>query len=340
LFGACAIIVNMTSYKRPLTKEEEQIQKLKAFSNGNKERPAPDPLESDQYVAQRNRIMMSKGVVPILDLIAKSASENTRVMLAQAFLNLTTEKENRGKMAQEGFSTLLNLCRKGPASRMTCAVQALSKIVITTNPVLIFKGNTAIECIVPLLNQLKTEDGLMQFEALLALTNIASLEADDPRMKIVSSGGLESLESFLLHDHKLLRRAALELLCNLMFEESVFERYCEKKDRLFLIVALTNVDDFETQRAASGILAILSSAAQGSKALFANEKTMDRIHDCVMHSNMEIVHRGLECVRNCLKFCKEKKSVILNDILIRRIQQLKNQPGPIQSAAMEILKQA
>ena len=56
------------------------------------------------------------------------------------------------------------------------AAQAIAKIAITTNPEIAFPGERAVEVVRPLVQLLHPNcTGLMNYEALLALTNLASM---------------------------------------------------------------------------------------------------------------------------------------------------------------------
>ena len=164
------------------------------------------------------------------------------------------------------------------------------------------------------------EDGLCQFEALLALTNLASTGLE-VRSRILQASGLKSIESLLFSDTNLVRRAATELLCNMMYEERVFERYVdpEHTQRLKLVVALADVEDFETRRAASGILAILSCTKQGCKAMGVHDRFSQVLKEMVKDSNSEILHRGLECLKNLVKQCPSESRQMLDEAVMRSV---------------------
>ncbi len=55
---------------------------------------------------------------------------------------------------------------------------------ITMDPNIAFKGERAAELVRPLVRLLKSEDGLQNFESLLALTNLATL-SEEIRHRIV-----------------------------------------------------------------------------------------------------------------------------------------------------------
>jgi len=99
---------------------------------------------------------------------------------------------------------------------------------------------------------------LQQFESLLALTNLASHEEDCVEA-ILSNQGLQCLLSMQFSEHLLVRRAATEALCNMVYHPHVLASL-RNPDTLKLWLALA--EDYEgdllTARAAAGGLAIAS----------------------------------------------------------------------------------
>ncbi|KAJ1944219.1 class II myosin, partial [Kickxella alabastrina] len=187
---------------------------------------------------------------------------------------------------------------------------ALAKIAISVPPHLAFDDPREIA---RLLLALLAEESdaqalLMRFEALLALTNLASAppgSSHDVRGYLANDlDGISLVELVLLSDHVLVRRAATELVCNLVYNEAVFERFAKGADahvpadeftpgivelpsdgegegdgassdgagyrsqRLHLLVALADVDDAATRSAAAGALAVLTSDPRCCRYLF------------------------------------------------------------------------
>ncbi|KAG8808595.1 hypothetical protein FRC19_005814 [Serendipita sp. 401] len=95
-----------------------------------------------------------------------------------------------------------------------------------------------------------------------------------------------ALENGLLDEHEMLRRANVELLCNLVVCEPVFDRFVPRpgdgggggggggaaESRLQILVALADVDDLQTRKAASGALAVLSSDERVCSGFVALQK--------------------------------------------------------------------
>lgn len=112
----------------------------------------------------------------------------------------------------------------------------------------------------------------------------------------------------IFSDHPMIRRAATELVCNLMYEPSVFERYvnCGNSSRLKLMVALSDCEDFETRRAASGVLAILSSSKQGLISLSKEPRFFPVLQTLFQEDSLELLHRSFEVFKNCLIYIRDE----------------------------------
>ncbi|ORY53083.1 hypothetical protein BCR33DRAFT_186422 [Rhizoclosmatium globosum] len=77
----------------------------------------------------------------------------------------------------------------------------------------------------PLIHLLDNDSStLQQFEGLMALTNLASFD-ETVRSRIVAAKGVKAMEYLQFSENTMVRRAATEALCNMMFDESVFESY-------------------------------------------------------------------------------------------------------------------
>jgi hypothetical protein len=321
-------------YPKKLSKEQEQLKKLKAFSNAEKEKSSMEE-ETDDQVCKRNRVLVQLNIVPVLCHLCKNASDQVLQCVGTIFLNISIDKDLRGKVAQQGFSVLKSMSK----NEIQSASHALAKVLITTDPALIFKGDSFLDCVSPLIQLCRSEDGLCQFEALLALTNLASIDSQS-RSKIVQASSLSLFESLVLSDHTLIRRAATELLCNLMFEESVFEAYIHpgNSSRLKLMVALSDASDYETRRAASGILAILSSSTTGCESMMKESRFFEIVKGLMLDSEPEIYHRGIECAKNCcLHFESVKSKIVTEDVLKKLLMATRLENAAIRECSLEFL---
>lgn len=78
-----------------------------------------------------------------------------------------------------------------------------------------------LELVRPIIKLLKIErSALENFEALMALTNLASI-SEIVRRRILKEDGFSQVEQYLFEEHPMLRRAATECMCNLVVQEEV-----------------------------------------------------------------------------------------------------------------------
>lgn len=104
----------------------------------------------------------------------------------------------------------------------------------------------------------KDATNLQQFEALLALTNLAS---SGPTCvdTIVANRGISCIQSLQYSDHPLVRRSATEALCNMACHPQVVESLGNlQKLKIWLALADDYLGDLPTARAAAGTLAMAS----------------------------------------------------------------------------------
>lgn len=142
-------------------------------------------------------------------------------MVAQIFLNLITSKPNRGLAIQQGaVPCLLALFAACSDMGAPLAGQALAKLAITADPNIAFKGETASELVRPFVTLCNGESPLRQFEALMALTNLASM-GERLRKVIISAQGVKAMESLQFSENLMIQRAATEALCNMIYEVRV-----------------------------------------------------------------------------------------------------------------------
>ncbi|CAG8483514.1 11619_t:CDS:1 [Paraglomus brasilianum] len=300
-YGIAVIMANITAYRKKLTESEEQALKLRKLA-GEQTTIDPDPLESEKYVINRCKKVITLGGISVLNTLTKTASQSTVQLVAQAFLNLATDQTNRGLIVQQsGAKTLTSILSKSTDENIsTLATQALAKIAISLDPRLAFHSTNASDLVRPFLNLCKSENELCQFESLMALTNLCSVD-DALRHHIYTLNGIPVIENLQFSDNTLVRRAATECLCNLMFCEPVFTLYSTPStasNRIQITLALSDVDDFETRRAASGALAILSTSPDVCQMIADRPRGVDVVLDLLNDESPELMHRAAEIFKN------------------------------------------
>ncbi|KAG0318810.1 hypothetical protein BGZ97_003251 [Linnemannia gamsii] len=378
-YGLIIIFNNLTAFRKRLSPEQEQMLKLKKMAgtlpkseSGRLQSQDDDPLDDEAVVNQRNITLTKLGIMPALHAIGHQASENIRQSLAQVLRNLITPPETRGLLQPQ----------QPPASEATktAATQALAKLSITLDPRLTFKNQRIPELVKPLIWLLESTDQLCQFESLMALTNLGSMGDVQVLSLIVQDGGIEKMENLQFSEHNLVRRAATEALCNMIFFEPVFELYSDPKqgkNKIHLMLALCDADDFMTRRAASGALAVLSTSPEVCKMIIAQTRGLEilrglitlgvsesqadadeveakAIEDVMSDQEAAVVdhavavgrmdelrHRGAECFKNLITIGgKEISERIAAEGGIQQLAQLIQTSGheAVRYCAMEALK--
>lgn len=217
---------------------------------------------------------------------ALNTSRSVKDAVSSAFYHLTrsNDKKRRGEIAQAGgvkallalssdalgtllssrvagddqFKEIRNVFGNGGASktpeltRPLEPLQALSRLCITASPAILFgSSTTAVSVSLPFLTTLflhRFATSLQRFEALLALTNVASLsteaanavakgkmkaELDAVDASVASdpttiANGME--QAILIEENHMVRRAAVELLCNLVQSDEIFKRWTGEEE--------------------------------------------------------------------------------------------------------------
>lgn len=301
LFGILLIISNLCAYRPRLSQEAEQIAKLKRMakaSNGCNKTTAEEPpniLEDDATVKSRCRQVLASGALDVLSVASGVESQGIKLALGKIYLSIVEDKDNRGKVLQSGGARSLSRVIQSSSSSTSSstpidasllpAIQALAKLAITSSPVQVFgpADGAMLDAIRPLSQLLlhSSSNLLQQFEALMALTNIASQSTGCADRIASIPQLLNKVELLILEDHTLIRRAATELICNLVGgSEEVFSRYGGSldvhatKSKLQVLLAMSDVSDLPTRLAASGALATVTSSPPACRAVF--ELQMDR----------------------------------------------------------------
>ncbi|CAF1354600.1 unnamed protein product [Rotaria sordida] len=257
LYSITTIFVNLTN-TYDTRKPEKEMAELATYAKQHI--PKEHPKDDTEFVEERRRKLVEAGIIPVLVQLCKHKSENCREQVARVFLGLCENEKYRGPVvAAGGAKSLLPLTLDGTPVGKTKAAQALAKIAITTNPEIAFPGQRILELVRPVLQLLKVENtGLENFEALMALTNLAGA-GESVRKRILKEGGFTNIEHYMYEEHKMLRRAATECICNLVAQEEVIKYFTDENDRIKLLVLLCGEEDDLLIKAALGTLATLSS---------------------------------------------------------------------------------
>ncbi|CAO3587936.1 unnamed protein product [Absidia cylindrospora] len=365
LFGIGTILANITMYRPVLSEQQRQMKKLRDLANAKKSGGAKstagaagggdedDERELDKAVDRRVQKVVDQGCAMALMVLSKNSSINIRMMAAQTYLNLVTPQSVRGKLLQQGIvkglvPLAITVDKENNAQEpyKTTATQALAKLAITTDPRLAFTAAQMLDLVRPLLTLCKDDNQLRQFEGLMALTNMASMD-DQVRYMIDGADGMAVFENLQLSSNDMVQRAATEMVCNMTFFEPVFERYSNPsspgaQNRIRLLMILSDHEDVATRRAASGALAILANSVDACTMMTKVDKGYERIVRLIEENEqVEVQHRGIEIIR-CLvnHFGKQGVDNLVKEQGDRKLVEIvkKCQVNAIRGAAMEVLK--
>jgi protein unc-45 len=317
VFGGLTIIANMSSYLPTLSDEQKKMSQLKAYANSSKV-PTPDPQDDDEHVAHRCNILVKAGVMSTLVDVSKDASSGAWNLICTILRSLSQKPKNRGLLAQQGAVKLLlsdTLQKVAPSGTPThrVAAHALARILISVNPSHVFPASgfpqltSAIRPLLTLLSfpETDSDDGprdlLPTFESLLALTNLASSPNPTAADTIIRLAWL-TLEELLLSANSMIQRASCELLNNLMTTPNGIVKFVDgtsrASQRLHILLALADVEDMPTRRAAGGALAMLTEYDAAASAVLDRARGVEILLDLCGDDEGELSHRGLVCVRN------------------------------------------
>ncbi|KUI67636.1 Ring assembly protein 3 [Cytospora mali] len=312
-YGALSILVNLTRFQPNKTEEEKKMDQLKAYANAAG-RIQHDPLNDNEHVMERCKRIFEAGVTPVLVTHSKNGSAASLSLIITIINSLSMIPSIRGQLAQQGAVRLLiaawNALPSTEAQTRRTAAQALARILISTDPALVFGGtrptpqSASIRPLASIIapdTDADTRDLLPTFEALMALTNLASTD-DDTRKAIVRQAWPDIEEQLLSSNHNI-TKAAVELICNLVQCVDAMAMYADgstkAKDRLHILLALADAEDIGTRSGAGGALATLTAIDEVVDAILQRERGIKNILGlCADEESEELRHRGAFVVYN------------------------------------------
>ncbi|TMW69826.1 hypothetical protein Poli38472_001982 [Pythium oligandrum] len=284
-----------------------------------RQKSALEDGDSPENVRLRvNKLVESSAMLATLVQLLKYAttkSYNVVEMAVLSALHAADVPAVRGKLVQSGvFQALIPLsmhitsaedsAKKPKGTTLSNAAgQAMARILISTNPNLV-SSSSLFSSIKPLLDLCKGETQLLQFEALMALTNIASVSDETKNRIVTEPQGLSTLQYLQFSEHELVRRAATEAICNLLPNDQVIEKVFMNEEKVRLWLAFASVEeeeeDFETARAASGALAMVSQVPQVSWVMMKQGGLQAFLTVLEVSKHEETLHRALFALENML----------------------------------------
>lgn len=314
-YGALTILVNLTAYLPVLSEEQKRMSQLKAYANASKSTRSEDPINDDEHVSKRCKAVFDAGVIPVLVTHSQHGSTASLMLVVSIVNSLSKNTKIRGLMAQQGAVKLLLHAFSAfptdnvPAQRTTA--HALARILISTNPQHVFGGSNPLSvtsAVRPLLlilgddPMVEHRDLLPVFESLLALTNLAS--TDDTARNPIIRIAFPQIEDLLLSNNKMVTRATVELMCNLMQAPEGVAKFADggkqASQRMHILLALTDSEDFETRRAAGGAMASLTEWDTAVNAILERDRGVPLLLGLCKEDQEELRHRGVVCILNIL----------------------------------------
>lgn len=325
LYGGLMTISNLTKFLPNLSEEQKKMSQLKDYADASagKARAEPDPRDNDEAVMERCGIVIDAGIMTLLVECGRVSMPSIHHLTAQILFSLARRQKSRGTLAQQGAVKLLlglSIPKHGDTIRITETTQnsshALARILISVDPAHVFPASgfpqitSAVRPLLSLLTSPETasfsadqpRDLLPVFESLLALTNLASYPHDDTPAELTVREGWPAVEDLLLSSNPRVQRAACELVCNLMTCESGIVKFADGSkraaQRLHILLALTDADDFPTRRAAGGAVAMLTEYDAAVAAVLERPHGVKLLLGLCQEDDDALVHRGVVCIRN------------------------------------------
>ncbi|EPS40035.1 hypothetical protein H072_6141 [Dactylellina haptotyla CBS 200.50] len=379
IFGVLTTVDNLTRYTKPLSEEQRKMAQLKNYANATpqtKDLEIPK-LDQDSYVTKRCKLLLDAGVIPAIVRLTKKTSPQATTLISSILLSLSKVTAHRGTMAQQGaVRLLLQIYNALPALQTTkpdsvdskdepdtantthtVTAHALSRLLISVNPTLVFSSTLPITSAVnPILTLIQsvhnstaeTRDLLPLFEGLLALTNLAS--TTDFIRDVIVKKEFGMIEELLLYANDMVQRAAVELVCNLMVSPETVSLFVEgprSGNRLQILLAIAQADDIPSRLAAGGALAMLTEWDAGVKKILEREGGVKRILEMCEDDEDGVVFRGVVVARNLVAIRGKEAVDKLKmeggaDVLKRVLEDVLSQDeknGEMVSALVEVLKE-
>lgn len=317
VYCALSTLANLTSYAPKISQEQQKLNKLKDYANRNDE--SKTIAEPDSVVAARCNVILNTSILDALSQHCPRLTLSSRNTAAILLRNIASEKKDRALFAQKGGLTVL-LYLILPSDRpdqhgnkhrvddkhLNIALSGLARTLISIDPSLALSSKlTPTVTVNPLVSQLQNECSdvplLDTFEALLALTNIASI--DDACRNLIIRSGWAKIELLTTSSNAMVQRATIELLCNLAASPLCAEKYLDdtaaSNSRLEILAALTDLDDPISRTAATGALAMLSEWGPAPGVMYKSKRLLDRLLKIIAEeTSNDILIRALVVMQN------------------------------------------
>jgi len=323
MYGVLATLVNITN---SYDKQEIDPQMLELAKFAKHHIPEDHELDDEDFADKRIWTVAHMGVTSALVSLSKTESHNMRELISRILNAICKHADLRGLVVQQGGSkALIPLALEGTDKGTRCAASALSRIGITQDPAIAFPGQRSCDVVRPIALLLDPEcDGLENFESLMALGNLASLN-ESTRKRILKDGNcIQAIENYMFEDHELIRRAAVQCWTNLCVSQMQVTRCEGDNDKVKYCVLLCGDDlDQNVVKAASGALAMLTSASNKiCKKVFDSKQWNDCLLNLLASTDVEICLRGCVIVQNMVSSSKDTAEKVLETQIMEVLQAL------------------
>jgi len=308
---------------KEMTMEQyDELQKL-GKTEEEKELIIKEADDTQEAVEERTRILAHANVPRALVKLMNGASESTLKQIVTALNRMAGEVSVRGLLIQQGaLSACIKIERGAHASEteINSARQArhcVAKILVTTNPGLLTTSQR-MGSIKPLIDLIKDNDSssLQQFEALMAITNLAST-SDETKDRIVAEKGISTLSYAMFSDHEMVRRAGTEALCNLVPHPAMMKYLANPENlRLWMAYAADYEGNFDCARAASGCLAMSTQDSAVAATLVGLNSFREATTTLLESGDLELMHRILVMIENLVEQGGETKEAVISAGLV------------------------
>jgi protein unc-45 len=295
--------------KEVTMEQYDEMQKLGKTAEEKEVLESQQDPDTPASCHERIRKMAAANVPRALCALVEKSSEHTLYEVVLAMNRMAGEASVRGILIQQGVLTACIKMEKneGPTETDTMkkvirlARHTIAKILVTTNPSLLTSAQKlgSIRPLISLVRDSNSSD-LQQFEALMALTNLA--ESEDAKNRIILEKGIPSLHFAMFSDHEMVRRSATEAMSNLIPHQAMME-HLQVVDNMKLWLAFATDyegDNYECARAAAGCLAMATQSADVALVLvqLPEHKFRTQMETLLESGRLEIMHRALVIILN------------------------------------------
>ena len=286
----------------------EQYDQLQALGKTEEEKELDkkhQDLDPKDAVSARIVRMANANVPRAMVKLTEGSSEATKEMLVLGMNRMAVDQTVRGLMIQQGC---LSACLKVEKSESPSDVEkktwhqarhCVAKLLVTTNPGLLTVSQRmgSIGPLIQLIHDHESTD-LSRFEALMAITNLASLD-EETKDKVIAEKGIARLGYAMFSDHEMVRRAATEAMSNLIPHPEMMKYLTDPENiRLWVAFAREFDENLECSRAAIGCLAMASQDPAIAEVLAASAHFEEMATSLLECGNLELMHRVLVALLN------------------------------------------